>query len=70
MKHDSRMVSLVYLVCLVERDKPNERNKPDEPDQRVPASIPGCFTVGELCAVHSESAVLSGSVAEAVVGKW
>ena len=45
------LVDLVYLVCLVERDKPDERNRPDEPVLRVslgypanktfPVSIPG-----------------------------
>jgi hypothetical protein len=40
MKCETRLVSLVYLVCLVERDLPDEQNRPDEPDQRVlPASL-------------------------------
>ena len=32
------LVYLVYLVCLVERDKPGEQNRPDEPIPRIDVS--------------------------------
>ena len=48
-KCETRLVSLVYLVCLVELDYPDEQNKPDEPDQLVPpvslGDPPGAYPV-------------------------
>ena len=61
MKRENRMVSLVYLVCLVEPDRP------DEPDQHVsPVSLGSPMEKACYTCPHMEQKLVDPTVPFAI----